>query len=277
VPTLLHISDLHFGPNHLADRAAALRLLVEKRRPDWVVVSGDLTRRAKAGQFREARAFIDSLSAPVLAVPGNHDVPLFRVWERALAPFWAWRRHFSPELEPTLSDDEVAIVGVNSAFNWTFTAGRISRRRRERLREQLEACDASCYRVVVIHHNLVAAEHLEHFPRPPRAAAETLRLLDESGADLVLGGHAHQSFVATASDGAAPAVLLYSGTASCSRGRGVERGQNTCHWIEIGARDTRVEFLRWEPEVAGFEAREERRYPRRRPLKRGPLKEEAEA
>lgn len=262
--TLLHISDLHFGPNHLADRAEALASLAAARQPDWIVVSGDVTRRAKRKQFRAARSFIDSLGAAVLTVPGNHDVPLYRVWERALAPFWAWRRHFSPELETWTGDESVRIVGVNSAFNWTFTGGRVTRRQRRRLRRLLADAPSSCYRIAVVHHNLVGCGRLEDVPRPPLGAKATLRELDEAGADLVLSGHTHQSFVAAGEESGCGAVLLVAGTAACSRGRGVERGRNTCHWIEIGASAAEVSFLRFDRESGDFETIERREFPRRR-------------
>ena len=125
---LLHISDVHFGPKHLDDRAAAVLALVRDRRPDYVVISGDLTQRAKPHQFAAAKRFVETIPCPTIAVPGNHDVPLYRFWERAFSPFGAWRRHFSAELEPHVVDDEVCIVGVNTAFNRTLTGGRITAR-----------------------------------------------------------------------------------------------------------------------------------------------------
>ena len=102
---------------------------VERQRPDLVVVSGDLTQRAKPEQFRQARAFVDRIEAlgvPTLTVPGNHDVPLYRVWERIFNPFGCYRKYFSPELEPVYRDDELLVVGINTAFGWTLKDGRIT-------------------------------------------------------------------------------------------------------------------------------------------------------
>ena len=98
------------------------------------MVSGDLTRRAKPSQFRQAKAWLDALEAPVFAVPGNHDVPMYRVWERLLAPYGAWRRHYSEVLEPMEGDDEVHFVGVNSSTNWGIAGGRLGSAKRERIR-----------------------------------------------------------------------------------------------------------------------------------------------
>ena len=81
---ILHISDVHFGPPHLPDVAAGVLRLVESRQPDLVALSGDLTQRAKPHQFREACSWVDRIGVPTVTVPGNHDVPLYRVWERFL-------------------------------------------------------------------------------------------------------------------------------------------------------------------------------------------------
>src|SRR4030095_10141040 len=85
---LLHISDVHFGPPHRPELAEKGLAFVEEHRPAAVVLSGDLTQRAKPKQFQEARRFVDRLPAPTLVVPGNHDVPLYRLWERSV---WALR------------------------------------------------------------------------------------------------------------------------------------------------------------------------------------------
>ena len=97
--TIIHLSDLHFGRVHrpaLAPLAAA----IERIKPDFIAISGDLTQRARPGQFREARAFLDALPAPYLVVPGNHDVPLYNVVQRVLKPLAKYRRIVSTDLEP---------------------------------------------------------------------------------------------------------------------------------------------------------------------------------
>ncbi|KAB2962485.1 MAG: metallophosphoesterase, partial [Thermoanaerobaculia bacterium] len=122
---LLHLSDIHFGPKHLPEPAAAVLELVRRAPPAAVVVSGDLTQRGKPVQFRAARQFVDALAAPVAWVPGNHDVPLWRFWERLFAPFGAWRRHFAADLVRDRVEDGVAVLGVNTAHAWTTKHGRL--------------------------------------------------------------------------------------------------------------------------------------------------------
>ena len=101
--TLVHLSDLHFGrtdPALIEPLLASIAAIA----PDLVVVSGDLTQRARAAQFAEARAFLDRIAQPRIVVPGNHDVPLYRVWERFLSPLGKYKKHIGSDLEPTFVD-----------------------------------------------------------------------------------------------------------------------------------------------------------------------------
>ena len=85
--SVLHVSDLHFGPPYVPEVGEALQTFAHRLRPELIVASGDFTQRAKPEQFREARAWLDRLpDAPVVVTPGNHDAPLYRVWERITAP-----------------------------------------------------------------------------------------------------------------------------------------------------------------------------------------------
>jgi 3',5'-cyclic AMP phosphodiesterase CpdA len=238
--------------------------LVEERRPDFVVLSGDLTQRAKPHQFREARAFVERLACPTLAVPGNHDVPLYRLWERILAPFAAWRRNFSTELEPSFGDGEVQLVGVNTAFNWTATGGRIGARKRRRLVCRFALAPPSCYKIAVLHHGLLRPPHLEDVPRRLRGAKRALSALSDAGVDMVLSGHIHQTFVAPLlqNGSISRGVILHTGTSTSNRGRGPEVGQNTCHWIEVDSREARVTSCRWDSSAGGFVENGHDRYPR---------------
>ena len=263
---ILHISDVHFGPPHIEERAAAVLALEEERRPDLVVVSGDLTQRAKPHQFQAARRFVDRFQAPVVVVPGNHDVPLYRFWERFFAPYGAYRKHFDDELEPVVQTENLVAIGVNTAHGWTFTEGRIRPTRLAEVAEILESVPDSLVKIVVAHHNLV---------RPPRFgrqkmstnAAAAIDVFSRLGVDLVLSGHNHQSFISDSEEfyptGRQPVLILHSGTTTSDRGRGSERGRNTCFWIEVGSRTVSVSRLCWEPSLDLFAERSCHLYPRR--------------
>jgi 3',5'-cyclic AMP phosphodiesterase CpdA len=198
-------------------------------------------------------------------VPGNHDVPLYRVWERAFSPFGAWRRHFSGELEPHVVDDEVCIVGVNTAFNRTLTGGRITRAQRRRVQALFASAPPTAYRIAVAHHNLVRPPELEGVPAPLAGSVSALGVLHSSGVDMVLSGHVHQSYVAPIAVAGAgeSGVIVCSGTTTSSRGRGTEQGVSTCHWIEIDADAARVLFHRFDPDTSAFGQTAERVFPRR--------------
>lgn len=263
---ILHISDVHFGPKHLAERSKALLRFAERRRPDFIALSGDLTQRAKPRQFREARRFVDRLPAPSVVVPGNHDVPLYRFWERAFAPFGAYRKHFDEELEPSWEDDELYVVGVNTAHNWTLTGGRIPLSRLEAMCRDLEAVPPGKTKIVVAHHHMIP---------PPRFgtqsvlgnAYEAVRAFAEVGVDLVLSGHQHQTYIASSEEfypsGRSPVIVLHAGTSTSSRGRGVESNTNTFNWIEVDEDRLRVSCVRWDEDAEDFVEGSRHLYPRR--------------
>jgi 3',5'-cyclic AMP phosphodiesterase CpdA len=248
---------------HLPAVAAGVLELAAARRPDLVVISGDLTLRAKPRQFREARAFADELLriAPVLAVPGNHDVPLYRVWERLFAPFGAWRRHFDRELEPVFEDDELVVAGVNTAQAFALKGGRVRRRRLAEVDALLAAAPAGLFRIVVAHHHLVrpAGVDCEH---PAWGASQAVARWERGKVDLVLSGHLHQT-LELRPFGETGFLALHTGTTTSSRGRGPESGRNSLHWIEVGARKFLVERHFW---VGGrFAMAREQEFDRRAP------------
>lgn len=263
--TVFHVSDVHFGPPHLPRASEGVLHLVEERRPDVVVVSGDLTQRAKPEQFRQARRWVDRIPVPVVAVPGNHDVPLYRVWERALDPFGAYRRHFSEELEPIYRDDELLIVGINTAFNWTWKDGRITLRRLLEVAELFEAVPESVFKVVVAHHHLIPPPNFGT-QRVLANAYEAIDLFSSCGVDLVLSGHLHQAYIGNSEEfypkGRPPMVILHSGTTTSNRGRMGEREKNTCNWVTVEPESLTVSHLRWHDGLDRFAEQSRHLYPR---------------
>ena len=190
---LAHVSDFHFGR---LERGALepLRRGLRRLAPDLLLVSGDLTQRARRGQFREARAFLDTLPAPQIVVPGNHDVPLYNLLARFLQPFGGYRRAIGRELEPGYADDEIAVIGVNTAHAFTFKQGRVSEAQLARLRARLAALRGAQLRILVMHH----------------LCPELCAL----GADILVAGHAHASRVSASSS-----LVVHAGTATSSRTR----------------------------------------------------------
>lgn len=221
--SIAHISDLHFGA---ADAFVAERLVeaIEAVRPDLIVVSGDLTQRARRSQFREARAFLDRLKFPQLIVPGNHDVPLYNVVGRFANPLENYRRYVTSDLEPFFSDAELAVAGVNTARALTIKGGRINKEQIEAVRSRMLAAWENALKVVVTHHPFDVAEGEDENAIVGRATL-AMPAIASCGADVFLSGHMHVSHVGhTARRYDLPnghsALIVQAGTAISSRGRG---------------------------------------------------------
>ncbi|ATD60466.1 MAG: metallophosphoesterase family protein [Janthinobacterium svalbardensis] len=250
--TLVHLSDLHFGRVDAA-LLAPLRALVERLEPDVVVVSGDLTQRARSVQFQQARAFLDSLPGPQIIVPGNHDVPLYNVFSRFLTPLVKYRRHVTDDLSPEYVDEEIAVLGINTARSLTFKDGRISHEQIDVLRERLGRLPPGLTRIIVTHHPFDLPEHFDKDDLVDRAPL-ALQMFSECGVDLLLAGHLHASHAGDTSarykiDGYA-ALMVQAGTATSTRGRGESNSFNV---IRIEDSGIRVERYSWNEDSADFE------------------------
>src|SRR5687768_17487148 len=190
---IAHISDLHFGA---ADGAVADRLAecVNSLEPHLVIVSGDLTQRARTIQFKEAKRFLNRLPQPQLVVPGNHDVPLYNVYDRFVNPLEKYEKIITGELEPFISDDEIAVAGINTARSLTIKGGRIKREQVDRLRAKMSAFPDRMLKIVVTHHPFDVPEGEDENDIVGQAR-ESLPLIAESGADVFLSGHLHISHI----------------------------------------------------------------------------------
>ena len=243
--TLIHLSDLHFGR---VDEAIIAPLIerITSLNPDLVAVSGDLTQRARGNQFRQARAFLDRLPVPQIVVPGNHDVPLFNLAARVFDPFGGYRRNVGANLEPHLIDDEVAVVGLNSARGLISGGkGRLNQAQVEAAINRLRPLPSSVIKVIVTHHpfDLPAGFDPEHLVG--RAGMAMTRLA-EVGADLLLAGHLHVSHVGHTAEryriAGHSALVVQAGTLS-TRGRGE---LNTFNVLRIARPEMTVERYSWE-------------------------------
>lgn len=270
--TILHVSDVHFGKPHRPVATAALLRFVDGRDPDVVVVSGDLTQRARVGEYRAARAFLDALGPrPVVTTAGNHDVPLYRFWERLFAPYRNYRANIARELD-TVHDlrsrtggRRFRFVALNSsAPRSAIVNGRLRGRQLDFAASAFGAVPAETFRVLVVHHNLVRPPDGDS-ARPMRGAQRVQNKLREWGVGLVLSGHIHRTHLGCsgagpgAGDDGIPIVL--AGTTTSDRGRGREQGKNSLNLIRVRSSELEAEAHLYSSESGGFLPSERRCYP----------------
>jgi 3',5'-cyclic AMP phosphodiesterase CpdA len=224
VARLIHLSDLHFGAHdqRLVDAVAER---VDEEKPDLVVISGDFTQRARTEQFKEACDFLERLNDAghdVLAVPGNHDVPLYDVFRRFLSPLTRYKRYIDDTLCPVHELPGVTVVGINTARSLTFSDGRINEEQIRFIRETFSRSDPKALRVLVTHHPLFALP-IGETGEVKRAVGRSDLALDaaaESGVDMLLAGHHHTASTHSARDlvtRAGPALVVQAGTATSIR------------------------------------------------------------
>jgi len=226
---LLQISDTHFGTEQGAV-VEALGTLAHQQRPDVVVLSGDITQRARPGQFVAARAFVDRLGAPLLALPGNHDIPLFDLWARLRRPYAGYSAAFGADLEPVHRSAGLLVVGVNTTRAWRHRHGEVGALQVERVARLLAAAEPGQLRVVVVHQP-AAVVRAEDRPHRLRGQAAALERWAAAGADLVMGGHIHLPYVMPVPGLANPLWVVQAGTAVSSRVRqGVPNSVNLVRW-----------------------------------------------
>ncbi|HEY8538998.1 MAG TPA: metallophosphoesterase family protein [Steroidobacteraceae bacterium] len=192
--TLLQISDPHFGTERLPVVAALLDLARELR-PDLVVLSGDITQRARAAQFEKAAAFVRQLKTPrVLAIPGNHDIPLFNLFARAFDPYSGFVKVFGRDLEPQYSSDALLVVAVNTTRPKRHKDGEVSPVQIARVANCLRNARPEQLRIVVVHQpvHVIRTQDVDNLLRGHQDA---VRAWDEAGADVIMGGHIHLPYV----------------------------------------------------------------------------------
>lgn len=191
--SVLQISDPHFGTEQPHVMRALLRLAQEQQ-PEVILLSGDITQRARRAQFAAARDFVEQLPAPVLAVPGNHDIPLFNLFARAFSPYGNYKRAFGNELEPVYESAGLLVLSLNTSRPSRHKDGAVSRTQIERVAARLGQARPEQLRMVMQHHPVRAREQSDltnlligHEEAVPRWV--------DAGLDLLVGGHIHLPYV----------------------------------------------------------------------------------
>jgi 3',5'-cyclic AMP phosphodiesterase CpdA len=244
--TLVHISDLHFGR---VDPALTEPLLQQIRdiKPDLVIVSGDLTQRARTYQFIAARDFLARIPLPKIIVPGNHDVPAYNLFRRFLDPLSRYRRYITADRLPCFIDEEIAVFGFNSTLSLTTKHGRLREDDISQVCSRLMTLPSHIARIVVLHHP---------FDLPPngserdllRHASLAMQALAGCRVDLILSGHLHLSHVSETGQryriAGHSAVVVQAGTALSVRQRGETNSFNV---LRLAPAEWKIERRSWNP------------------------------
>ena len=237
---LLHISDLHFGRPFVRRVAEAALSSAQRILPDAVIVSGDLTQRASRHEFVAAREYLNRFpQVPMVVIPGNHDVPLYRIDARIADPLARYREIVSAELNSVLRLNSAVIVALDStAPRRAISNGRIHE-------WQLEFCERAFLdvpdevaKIVVAHHHFAPAPDYLRDWTMPKAKRAMMRFVDLD-VDLILGGHLHRAYIGNSLDiypgthRERGIIICQCGTTTSRRGRGREQEKNSFNLIEI--------------------------------------------
>jgi 3',5'-cyclic AMP phosphodiesterase CpdA len=256
--TLVHLSDLHFGRIDSVV-VEALPPVLASVAPDLTAISGDFTQRATRSQFTAARAFLDRLHMPKLLVPGNHDVPLWNAAARFFAPHKRYQAYISDELEPEYVDEEIIVLGINTARSFAWGEGRINTCQVDRIVQRLSAAPASLLRVLVTHHPFDLPPGVSERRLLGRARMAMAKLATVN-ADLFLSGHLHVSHASQSAERyrieGHSALIVQAGTVSM-RGRGEQPSFNV---LRVQRRDIELSRLVWDPATRTFVMTSTERY-----------------
>src|SRR5439155_2792580 len=261
---VLHLSDLHFGAGDDDAIERGAPVLIERFGPELVIASGDLSHRGRGEQLAKAARFLRGLGRPVLAIPGNHDIP-HSFPARFTHPFRGFERQWETT-EPTYSSARLHVIGLNSVRPWRHQSGGIRSGQLERAEERLRRGAPDAFHVVVLHHHLIGAPWRSR-KKPVARRNHVLGSLVAAGADLILAGHIHQAAVSERHEfeivhGGERSVVV-----SVAPGLGQPRPKRQgeargLHLYEVDASCLRVRTYVWADTDWGLTA--ERRFPRGR-------------
>lgn len=249
--TIVHLSDLHFGRVDETTTQPLIRQ-IKALQPHLVVVSGDLTQRARKIQFQEAGRFLESLPHPQIVIPGNHDVPAYNLFKRFLMPLKRYRQYVTDDLLPGYIDDEMGVFGLNSTRSFTTKHGRLREKDIARVCEKLGQLPETVTKIVVCHHPFdLPTKHSQQ--DLIRSAESALRAFAECRVDIILSGHLHLSHTSHTAQRyriqGHQALIVQAGTAISSRRRGETNSFNVLHiWEE----HLIVERLAWNAKTSSY-------------------------
>ena len=257
---IVHLSDIHFSSVDYGVVALVIKKINELK-PHVVVVSGDLTQRARTREFIEAKQFLAELPHPQIVVPGNHDVPLYNVFDRFARPLDKFRKYITDDLTPTYLDEKLAIVGINTARSFVIKGGRINEEQIANIQAKMCGVTDEMLKIVVTHHPFDLPEGFDEDDIVGRAQKAMPRISD-CGADVFLAGHLHVSHIVTTAkryrlENGRSALVIQAGTATSVRERGEAHSFNFIEFENPLLKVHRLECAKGAPD---FRLAEKRQY-----------------
>jgi 3',5'-cyclic AMP phosphodiesterase CpdA len=268
--TILHASDIHFGEPYNPVVGEAFLTVARTVKAEMVVVSGDFTQRAKIPEYEAARAWLDQLpDLPTVVTPGNHDVPLYRVFERLLAPFRNYKKYISEELDSVTRVPGITVVALNSTKPLrALVNGRIDPSQIEYAARVFQESDPADTRIIVCHHHFAPAPDYEGDTTMP-GAREVLDALNQMKVELILGGHLHRAYIGNSLD-VYPGkdrdhgiVIVQSGTTTSRRGRAREQARNSFNVVRIAEDHLEITHFMYFEDLRRFAPFSMHAFPRR--------------
>jgi len=237
-----HVSDPHFGSMASEHIWQALIECIGSYRCDAVLVTGDLTQRARISEFKDAVQFLKSLSIPYLVIPGNHDVHAW--WHRPdlrlFNPFRRYKQMISADLEPEISQRDLAVLGLNSAYGLTIKSGRCTSRHLQKIRDFFPKQSPETLKILAIHHPLSLVTTFDAVD-VARGGKQALDVAAESGVDVICSGHWHLSHVSCTDIRGSQMYFSIAGTATSNRWRSPQMGINSWNLIEKSAKGIEIQ------------------------------------
>lgn len=249
---IAHLSDIHFGAND-PKIVAATEAWLQEHRPDLVIISGDFTQRARVDQFRAASAWLNRLRADgfnLLVIPGNHDIPLYDVVRRFAAPLNRYKRYISNDLCPWFENDEIAVLGINTARSLTIKDGRINREQMAIIHQRFSVAPEQKTRILVTHHPLFAMPIAEEgeLSKVVGRHEDAVTAVCKAGVHIALAGHFHRTYAEAARkmvENAGSALVIQAGTTTSIRLRGDEL--QSFNWIHAHRNnEIELQVIAWD-------------------------------
>ncbi|HEY3875338.1 MAG TPA: metallophosphoesterase family protein [Candidatus Kapabacteria bacterium] len=260
--TIVHLSDIHFGKTDARTIQPLIRA-VHQARPNLVIVSGDLTQRARRQEFLKARDFLHSLPGPQIVVPGNHDIPIFNPVERFTRPLGRFKEFILSNLFPFYEDEEIAVIGINTARSRSTKYGHINKNQLDRIRECLCLVPPDKLKILVTHHPFDLPEDDSDLRQLVNRAGRAMKILAECHIDILLAGHLHRIFARETAERydieGYSALVVQAGTATSFRS---SREQNSFNILSILHDSISITRMLWNEQTLSFEPSAEEQFHR---------------